>query len=251
MSPTTSSTACLELPRNGVAPATSSVEQLVKRLSAEIAAAADRIHALQTDAAKVFLGQEQRAKDFVPLADRIQTILQTRLDAFTKLDVFKDIRQDVSREHWDASGRGFQGRTITLAVPFSDGCPAKVELAFRLGHDGPVENAFLDYRLDIVPIFIKFKSHDQLVIPMVNPDEAAIAAWIDDRLVEFTRTYFKLYFTDQYQKQNLETDPVMSIRFPRVFAVGKQDYHGRTYHFYTAESLRAFEQNPSKYVAMT
>jgi YHS domain-containing protein len=241
--------ACLELPCNGVPPASSSVERLVKRLSVEIAAAADRIHALQTDAAKVFLGQEQRANDFVPLADRIQSILQTRLDAFSKLDVFKDIRQAVSREERDANGRGFQGRTITLAVPFSDGCPAKVELAFRLGHDGPVENAFLDYRLDIVPIFIKFNSHDQLVIPIVNPDEVAIAAWIDDRLVEFTRTYFQLYFTDQYQKPNLETDPVMSIRFPRVFAAGKQEYQGRTYHFYTNESFQEFEKNPSQYIS--
>jgi YHS domain-containing protein len=251
MSAFLSSMASAGPPRQTGAPATSSVAGLVTRLSAEVASAADRIHELQTDAAKEFLGQEQRSMLFVPLADRIQALLQLRLDAFMKVNVFKDIQQSVNLEKQSSDGRGFQGRMTRLVVPYSDSCPAKVDLSFHLGHDGPVENAFLDYKLDIVPIFIKFDGYDQLVIPISNPDEATIAAWIDDRLVEFTRTYFKLYFTDQYQKQNLETDPVMSIRFPRVFAAGKQDYRGRTYHFYTAESLCAFEQNPSSYVATT
>ena len=68
-------------------------------------------------------------------------------------------------------------------------------------------------------------------------------------MVEFTRTFFKLYFTDQYQKLNLETDPVMSIRFPRAFAAGTKEYGGRIYHFYTSESLRAFEADPTLFVA--
>jgi YHS domain-containing protein len=43
-------------------------------------------------------------------------------------------------------------------------------------------------------------------------------------------------------------DPVMNIRFPRAFAAGKKEYQGRTYHFYTKESLQAFEKAPSEYV---
>ena len=38
----------------------SSVDPLVERLAAEVAAATEPIHSLQTEAAKVFLGQEQR-----------------------------------------------------------------------------------------------------------------------------------------------------------------------------------------------
>ena len=88
----------------------------------------------------------------------------------------------------------------------------------------------------------------KLLVPIDNPSDEAIAAWLDDRLVEFTRTYLELYFTDQYQKQSLETDPVMNIHFPRAFAAGKQEYQGRTYHFYTKESLQEFEQDPAAYV---
>ena len=174
----------------------SSVDQFVQRLSAEVDATAERIHTLQTEAAKVFLGQEQRFMRFVTLTERIHLILQPRIEAFTKVNVFKDIKQKVSLELRGPEGRGFHGRTTTLSVPSSDACSGKVELSFRLGHDGPIENAIIDYRLEILPIFIKFDSHDQLVIPIDNPSEDAIATWIDDKLVGFTRTYCEMYFTE-------------------------------------------------------
>ena len=185
---------------------------------------------------------------FLALTDRIHAILQPRLEAFTKVKVFKDITQSVKLELRGPEARGFHGRTTTLSVPFSEECPAKVELSFRLGHDGPIEHAILDYSLDIVPIFIKFDHHDQLMIPIDKPSEDAVAMWINDRLVGFTRTYFELYFTEQYQKQSLETDPVMNVRFPRAFAAGKQEFQGRLYHFYTKESLQEFEKAPSEYI---
>ncbi|RQV97243.1 hypothetical protein EH220_04855 [bacterium] len=229
-------------------PSCSSVDQLIERLSTEVVAATERIHMLQTEAAKVFLGQEQRLMQFVTLAERIHTILQPRIKAFTKVNVFKDIQQDVSLELRGPEARGFHGRTITLSVPSSDACPGKIELSFRLGHDGPIENAIMDFRLEIIPIFIEYDSHDQLVIPIDNPSEGAIATWIDDKLVGFTRTYFEMYFTEQYQKQSFEMDPVMNIRFPRAFAAGAKEYQGQTYHFYTKESFQAFEKAPSEYV---
>jgi YHS domain-containing protein len=228
----------------------SSVDQLVERLAAEVAAATDRIHLLQTEAARVFLGQEQRFLRFVALAERVHAILQPRIEAFTKVNVFKDIEPNVSLELRGPEERGFHGRTTTLSVPSSDACSGKVELSFHLGHDGPIENAIMDYRLEILPIFIKFESHDQLVIPIDNPSEDAIAAWIDDKLVGFTRTYFEMYFTEQYQKQSFEMDPVMNIRFPRAFAAGQKEYQGRTYHLYTKESLDAFKKAPSEYVEL-
>jgi YHS domain-containing protein len=226
----------------------SSVDQLVQRLSAEVAAATERIHVLQTDAAKAFIGQEQRFMHFIALAERIHAIMQPRIEAFTKVNVFKNIKQKVSLELRGPEERGFHGRTTTLSVPTSDACPGKVELSFRLGHDGPIENAIIDYRLEILPIFIKFDSRAQLIIPIDNPNEDAIAAWIDDMLVGFTRTYFEMYFTEQYQKESFEMDPVMNIRFPRAFAAGKREYQGHTYHFYTNESLEAFEKAPSEYI---
>lgn len=226
-----------------------SVQQLVERLAAEVAAATERVHSLQTEAARVFVGHEERFMRFVALTERIHGILQPRIEAFTKVNVFREVTQNVSLELRGPKERGFHGKTITLCVPSSDACSGKVEVSFRVGHDGPIENAIMDYHLEILPIFIKFDSHDQLVIPMDNPREETIAAWIDDKLVGFTRSYFEMYFTEQYQKQSFEMDPVMNIRFPRAFAAGKKEYQGRIYHFFTPESLEAFEKAPSQYVA--
>jgi len=226
----------------------SSPDKLILRLAAEVAAVTERIRSLQTEAASAFRSQEQRFMRFVALTKRIDGILQPHIDAFTNVNVFKNIKQKVSLELRGPKERGFHGRTTTLSVPSSDACSAKVELSFHLGHDGPIENAIIDYRLEIIPIFIKFDRQDQLLIRIDSPNEHAIAEWIDDTLVGFTRTYFEMYFTEQYQQQSFETDPVMNIRFPRAFAAGKTEYQGRTYHFYTKESLQAFEKSPSQYV---
>jgi YHS domain-containing protein len=48
--------------------------------------------------------------------------------------------------------------------------------------------------------------------------------------------------------QLVQTDPVMNIRFPRAFAAGKKEYQGRTYHFYTKESMQEFETAPFDYI---
>jgi YHS domain-containing protein len=226
----------------------SSVDPLVQRLSVEVATATERIHSLQTEAGKVFVEQEQRFLRFMALTDSIHALLQPRLDTFLQLNVFKDVTQSVRLERRSGVERGFHERTTTLSVPVSAACSGKVELSFRLGHDGPIENAILDYHLEILPIFIKFESHDQLLIPIDKPDKDAIAAWIDNKLVGFTRTYFEMYFTEQYQKPTFTRDPVMNIRFPKAYAVGQKEYQGHTYHFYTDESLRAFEKAPSEYV---
>ena len=197
----------------------------------------------------VIVGCRSASKRFFS-AERIHAILQPRIEAFTKVNVFKDIQPNVSLELRGPEERRFHGRTTTLSVPSSDACSGKVELSFHLGHDGPIENVIIDYRLEIIPIFIKFESHDQLVIPIDNPSEEAIAAWIDDKLVGFTRAYYEMHFIEQYQKQSFEMDPVMNVRFPRAFAVGKKEYDGHTYHFYTRESLEMFEKSPLEYVTV-
>jgi YHS domain-containing protein len=228
--------------------ATLSVENLVQRLSVEVDAASERVHTLQTKASQVFVGQQQRLMRFVAVADRIHAILVPRLQALTNVNVFKDITQSVSLELRGPEGRGFHGRTTKLTVPYSDKRPTPMEFSFRVGHDGLLENAVIDYRLQILPVFIKFDSNDQLITPIERPSEEAIAAWIDDKLVGFTQTYFEVYFHDEYQKTNLEIDPVMNVRFPKAFAAGKQEYQRRAYHFYTKESLQLFEEDPSAYI---
>jgi len=231
-----------------ICPTNISVDRLVSRLDAEVSAARQRVTSLQEGAAREYECHEQLLLRFATVADRIQEILLPRLVALTTVNPFKDIKQSVRPERRGCHGRGSHGRTTTLTVPYSDKRPAPMELSFHVDHDGAIENVVMEYRLKILPIFIKFDSQDQLVIPIDQPYEKALVAWIDDKLVEFTRVYFEVYFHDEYQKKNLEMDPVMNVRFPRAFAVGKKEYLKRTYYFYTLESLEKWEKNPNDYV---
>ena len=55
----------------------SPVDPLVECLAAEVAATTERIHSLQTEAARVFLGQEQRFMRFVALSDHDLNLFKT------------------------------------------------------------------------------------------------------------------------------------------------------------------------------
>lgn len=225
----------------------SSVDQLVQRLAVEVDAAEERLQSLRTEAAKVFVGRGQRVMRFVAVADRIHAMLLSRLKTFTNMNVFRDIKQRVSPELRGPDGQGRLQRIITLSVPYSDKRPAPMEFSFRVDHDDPITNAVVDYRLQILPAFIKFDNHGQLLVSIDQPSEEAISAWIDDKLVGFTKIYFEVYFNDEYQEKTLEMDPVMHIRFPRSFAAERMEYGKRTHYFYTKESFHLFERNPSEY----
>jgi len=231
-----------------IEPPVPSVDQLVQRLSVEVETAEQRVRALQTEAEHTYFGREDRLMRFVVTADRVQVILLSRLQALTKLSIFSDLQQRMSCDSPGPERCGYHSRTTTLIVPNSDKRPTSMEFSFRIGHDDPLRNVVLDYRLAILPMFITFNGHDELVVAINEPRDELVSAWIDDKLVEFTKTYFAVYFNAQYQKPSLETDVVLNIRFPRSMAVATREFQTRTYHFYTAESSRQFEQDPSRYV---
>lgn len=54
----------------------SSVESLVQRLSAEVAAATERVHLLKAKAAQYARGREERFQRFVALTERVESILE-------------------------------------------------------------------------------------------------------------------------------------------------------------------------------
>ena len=136
-----------------------SVDQLAQRLSDEITAAVERLHSLRTEAAQVFThDQDQRFKRFVALAGRIRAMLQPRIEALTEVNVFKHAKRSSRLERHGPEGRGLHEETITLSVPYSEECPANVVLSFRVGHDGPIENAIINYGLEILPVYVEFES---------------------------------------------------------------------------------------------
>jgi YHS domain-containing protein len=131
----------------------------------------------------------------------------------------------------------------------SDRFPATVNLTFGVAHDDQIRNVVLYYDLDILPIFFKFNPHDEIVFPLERPAEVQLAAWVDQRILEFVETYLRLEQSDQYQQQTLVTDPVCGTRFRRSLSAAKQQYGGVIYFFCAAQCRAKFAAAPQQYVA--
>ena len=99
----------------------------------------------------------------------------------------------------------------------------------------------LDYNLEILPILMQFDSHKQAEWPLDAVDRQAVANWIDDRLVDFVKTYLALQQNQYYLKDHMVEDPIAGIRFPKLAAAATVERDGKTYYFIGEETRREFE----------
>jgi YHS domain-containing protein len=129
--------------------------------------------------------------------------------------------------------------------------PAGVTLQLVAAFDAGFEHLLVIYDLEILPIFLEYQKTAQISLPLDAVDDEALRNWIEDRLVEFVETYLKLEFVDQYQRDNMVTDPVANLRISRLIAQGQADHAGHTYYFLTKENEQAFRADPTQYVCPT
>jgi len=93
---------------------------------------------------------------------------------------------------------------------------AHIDLRFRASTDQEVRKLVLDYELQILPILMKFVPHVQAEFPLEAIDPGAVAQWLDDRIVDFVRTYLSLHQNEYYLKDHMVVDPVANIRFSQI-----------------------------------
>ncbi|HVC94684.1 MAG TPA: YHS domain-containing protein [Pirellulales bacterium] len=126
--------------------------------------------------------------------------------------------------------------------------PATVSFAIGCAHDDAVENAIVNYDLEILPVFLKFQPHDQLICALDDIQADRVASWVDEKIVAFVETYLRIEFIDQYQQHTRVTDPVCRTRFNVEAATPRGEYEGRVYYFLSKENLGQFQEAPQKYV---
>ncbi len=138
--------------------------------------------------------------------------------------------------------------TLVLKFPHSARFPARTTLRMSIAHDQEIKKILIHYDLEILPIFIQYNKHAQLEVPLDSIDDQKIASWVEDRLLEFTKTYLELEFADQYQKANVVTEPVAGLRVSKLICEADCEYQGHRYYFLTEENKEQFLQDPSRYV---
>ena len=206
---------------------------LSSRLDAVVAGGRGKVKAFQAEAEATRQQVRERFQEFLPIAERIVAIAREKLERLRER-----LQCDVIPSH--VQTERLYSRSVTLDLKSE--LAGVLRVGFRLTHDADVRHILLDYNLEIIPIFFRFSPHSRLEMPLDAYDEAAVGAWLDDRIVEFANAYVELLSTKQYQDKVLVADPVAGVSFPKYFAAATLDHEGTTYHFLSDETRREFAQ---------
>jgi len=206
------------------------VNSLVERIEAEFAAAFQREEKLRSEKVEEFRGRQQRLEKFEQTLDRLREIWRPRLEALAnKFGDRVEVQPHVER-----------GRRSGVFEFRSD--LARIKLRFAVAPDPEVQNLVFTYDLEILPILMKFDSHEELEVPMDAIDEAALARWFDDRIVSFVRTYLSLHENEYYLKEHMVRDPIAKVRFPKYAAGATLEQKGKLIYFIDEATLREYQQ---------
>ena len=208
------------------------INSLSSRLDAEFSAVEEKTKKFQTEQMEAHKQRQQRLEQLGKVFDQLSDIWRPRLELLVKK---------------------FEGRVQATPriVPSSREATfdfqshlARVRLKLSAFTDRDIQKVILSYDLEIVPILMRFKPHDEVEFPLDKVDTEAVAKWIDDRIVDFVQTYFAMGENEIYLKDYMVEDPIAHVRFPKHAAATTLEWEGRKFYFIGAETCREFaEQN--------
>jgi YHS domain-containing protein len=207
----------------------SDVATLLTRIDAEFSALDARIKQAQAERLQEHRERQDRLAAFEQQLEALTAVWKPRLEAL--IQRFGD-RVKVTPRLASSSrevGLDFQSNL------------ARIRLRFSATTDHDVRKLILNYNLEIIPVLMQFDSHQQADWPIDAIDEQAIASWVDDRIVDFVKTYLSLHENEHYLKDDMVEDPVAAVRFPRFAAATTSTWNGKTYYFIGDETRREFD----------
>lgn len=217
------------------------LNDLDRRIAERLVAEKDRTLQHHNHFAERMHEYEERQGRYTAIADRLtQHVIRPRME-----------RLAVHFDNAELSGCGQAGRhQCVCSFKRTPRFPATAKLELGVSRDGQAETVFFLYNLCILPIFFEFDNQDQLAIPLERIDEGQVAEWVEKKLLAFLDTYLRLETVEQYQTENMVTDPVCGMRINRLYAVKQMEHGGKTYYFCLPECLTKFATDPDKYLGV-
>ncbi len=206
------------------------IDSLAGRIDAEFVAVQEKVKKFQSEQVEEYKQRQKRLEQLSKAFDQMREQWKPRLELLLKK--FKDRVKVTPR---------IVPSTREAVFNFQSNV-AHIRLKFSATTDRDIRKVILSYDLEIVPVLMKFKSHDEVEFPLaaVNPDVAG--KWFDDRIVEFVQTYFSLGENDIYLKDEMVEDPIAHVRFPKVAAATTLEWGGKKFYFIGDETRREFEK---------
>lgn len=204
------------------------VNSLVSRIDAEFAAVEKQVKEFQAQQVQDYQGRQQRLELFAKACEQLREAWRPRLEALANRfgDKVK-VTPTVTPTGREA--------TFKFRSPLAD-----IVLRFSAATDFEVRNLVLDYNLHILPVLLKFEPHVRAEFPLEAIDSGAVARWVDDRIVDFVKTYLALNQNEHYLKGHMVADPISGTRFPKYAAAATLDWKGSTYYFIGEETRQEF-----------
>lgn len=206
------------------------ISTLAGRIDAEFSAVEEKIKQRQAYQVEEHKGRQERLDQLGQVFDEMRAIWQPRLELLAKK--FGDrveVKPTVTPSKREADFE-FQSKR------------GRVRLKFSASTDRDVRKVVLGYDLEIIPIFMKYEPHAELELPLEAVDQAAAAKWIDDRIVDFVRTYLSMGENEIYMRDRMVEDPVAHVRFPDFAAGASLEWQGQRFYFIGEETRREFAQ---------
>jgi len=204
------------------------VDGLLTRIDAEFSASEQRIKEFQTQQVQEYLGRQERLELFTKACEMLRDSWRPRLETLAKR--FGDKVQVTPCVTPTAREATFQFQS-----PLAD-----IVLRFSASTDFDVRLLVLDYDLHVLPVLMKFEPHIRAEFPLEAPDPEAVASWLDDRIVDFVKTYLSLHQNEYYLKAYMVEDPISFTRFPKYAAAATLDWNGVKHYFVGEETRQAF-----------
>jgi YHS domain-containing protein len=208
----------------------SDINNLASRIDAEFSAVKEKVKKFQVEQAEADKQRQQRLERLGKLFDQLRDIWRPRLELLVKK---------------------FEGRVQATPRIVPSTREATFDFQSRLGRvqlklaaftDRDIQKLILSYDLEIIPVLMRFKNHDEVEFPMDKVDKAAVAKWIDDRIVDFVQTYFSMGENEIYLKEYMVEDPIAKVQFPKQAAATTLEWQGKKFYFIGDETRREFEK---------
>jgi len=208
----------------------SDVSALLGRIDAEFASMDQAIKNFQQEQVHAHQAREQRMEQFQKVCDKLTQVWKPRLEALAaKFGEKVQVKPTITPAQKSAK--------FSFKSPLAD-----IALTFSASTDFDVRKLILDSDLHLLPILMKYEPHHRIEFPLDNADPAAVGKWLDDRIVDFVKTYVALHQNQYYLKGKTVTDPVSGTQFPKYAAAETLEHGGQTYHFIGSETRREFQK---------
>jgi len=208
----------------------SDISSLASRIDAEFSAIEEKVKKVQVGLMEEQKQRKQRLEQLSKVFDQLRDIWRPRLEVLVQK--FGNRVQTTPR---------IVPSTREVAFDFQSN-QGHVRLKFSASTDRDIQKVILSYDLEIIPILMRFKPHDELEFPLNAVDKEAAAKWIDDRIVDFVQTYFSMGEDEIYLKDQMVEDPVAHVRFFKVAAATTLEWQGQKFYFIGEDTRREFER---------